>query len=108
MNYPGANSGTPASESSLPPEAIAFATRMFNAARQGDSELLQQAILAGLPANLSNEKGDTLVCVSLSCAYTPDPSNLQSKLSDLLYACSFMIAHARGIPWPFPARKIPH
>lgn len=46
------------------PELIALATRMYNAARQGDSELLQQAILAGLPPNLTNDKGDTLVRVS--------------------------------------------
>lgn len=46
----------------LPPEAIAFATRMYDAARQGNTDLLQQAIDAGLPPNLTNEKGDTLVC----------------------------------------------
>lgn len=55
------NEGSSGASSSLPPEAIALATRMYNAARQGDSELLQQAILAGLPPNMTNEKGDTLV-----------------------------------------------
>lgn len=48
--------------SSLPPAAIKLAMRMYNAAREGNIELLQQAILAGLPANMTNEKGDTLVC----------------------------------------------
>lgn len=52
--------------SSLPPEAIAFATRMYDAARQGNTDLLQQAIDAGLPPNLTNEKGDTLVRFSSS------------------------------------------
>jgi hypothetical protein len=47
----------------LPPEALAFATRMFNAARAGDVDLFRQAIPAGLPVNLTNEKGDTLVCI---------------------------------------------
>lgn len=47
--------------SSLPPEAITFATRMYDAARQGNTDLLQQAIDAGLPPNLTNGKGDTLV-----------------------------------------------
>lgn len=56
----------PTAASSLPPEAIALATRMYNAARQGDADLLQQAITAGLPPNLTNEKGDTLVRVALS------------------------------------------
>lgn len=47
---------------SLPPEAIALATRMYDAARTGDIALLQQALPAGLPANMTNDKGDTLVC----------------------------------------------
>lgn len=54
--------------SSLPPEAIAFATRMYDAARQGNTDLLQQAIDAGLPPNLTNEKGDTLVRFVPSCS----------------------------------------
>ena len=48
--------------SALPPEAIALAARLYNAARQGDKDLLEQALGAGLPANMTNEKGDTLVC----------------------------------------------
>ena len=48
--------------STLPPEAIAFAGRMYDAARQGDIEVFKQALPAGLPANMTNEKGDTLVC----------------------------------------------
>lgn len=47
--------------SSLPPEALELATRMYNAAREGNIELLQQAVPAGLPPNMTNEKGDTLV-----------------------------------------------
>lgn len=46
---------------SLPPEAIALAGRMYNAARNGDIALLEQALPAGLPANMTNDKGDTLV-----------------------------------------------
>lgn len=48
--------------SSLPPEAIELAGRMYDAARAGDLATFQQALPAGLPANLTNEKGDTLVC----------------------------------------------
>lgn len=48
--------------SSLPPEAIELAGRMYDAARAGDLATFQQALPAGLPANLANEKGDTLVC----------------------------------------------
>jgi hypothetical protein len=45
----------------LPPEAIAFATQMYDAARAGRLDIFQQALPAGLPANMTNEKGDSLV-----------------------------------------------
>lgn len=48
----------------LPPEAIALAGRMYDGARKGDIALFQQALPAGLPANMTNEKGDTLVGIS--------------------------------------------
>lgn len=47
--------------SDLPPEAIAFASRMYDAARAGQVDVFQQALPAGLPPNLTNDKGDTLV-----------------------------------------------
>jgi hypothetical protein len=46
---------------SLPPEALAFAGRMYDAARNGDFAIFEQALPAGLPPNMTNEKGDTLV-----------------------------------------------
>ncbi|KAK3385870.1 ankyrin repeat-containing domain protein [Podospora didyma] len=55
---------TQAAASSLPPEAIEFATRMYNAARKGDLDVFKQALPAGLPANMTNEKGDTLVMLA--------------------------------------------
>jgi hypothetical protein len=54
----------------LPPEAIAFATRMYDAARAGQMDIFEQALPAGLPANMTNEKGDSLVGTS---ALTPLP-----------------------------------
>lgn len=54
----------PSAGPSLPPEAIELATRMYNAARQGDGDLLTQAITAGLPPNLTNDKGDTLLMLA--------------------------------------------
>jgi hypothetical protein len=47
---------------SLPPEAIALAARMYDAARAGQMDIFQQALPAGLPVNMRNEKGDSLVC----------------------------------------------
>lgn len=52
--------------SELPPEAIAFATRMYDAARSGQMDVFQQALPAGLPANMMNDKGDSLVWISSS------------------------------------------
>jgi hypothetical protein len=49
----------------LPPEAIAFAGKMYDAARAGQMDIFQQALPAGLPANMTNEKGDSLVSCSI-------------------------------------------
>lgn len=46
---------------SLSPEAIAFAARVYDAARAGQMDMFEQALPAGLPANMTNEKGDSLV-----------------------------------------------
>jgi len=51
--------------SQLPPEALAFATRMYDAARAGQLDVFEQALPAGLPANMTNEKGDSLVSLAL-------------------------------------------
>ena len=42
---------------SLPQETIDFAGKVFNLARQGGDELLGTYLEAGLPANLTNDKG---------------------------------------------------
>jgi hypothetical protein len=55
------NTNSRPSAASLPPEAIALATRMYDAARAGQMDIFQQALPAGLPANMTNEKGDSLV-----------------------------------------------
>ncbi|KAI1826617.1 hypothetical protein F4861DRAFT_536928 [Xylaria intraflava] len=49
-----------ASSTAIPPEAIELATRMYNATREGQIDLFREALPAGLPATLTNDKGDTL------------------------------------------------
>jgi len=49
---------TASNTKSLPAETIDFAHRMFDAAREGNSEPLLQAVDAGLPVNLTNDKGN--------------------------------------------------
>ncbi|CAM1503819.1 Fc.00g014100.m01.CDS01 [Cosmosporella sp. VM-42] len=55
---------TAAGSGSLTPEALAFAGRMYDAARTGDLPIFQQALPAGLPPNMTNEKGDTLLMLA--------------------------------------------
>lgn len=45
----------------MSPEILDFASRKYDAARQGQLDIFQQALPAGLPANMTNDKGDTLV-----------------------------------------------
>ncbi|TGJ81351.1 hypothetical protein E0Z10_g7428 [Xylaria hypoxylon] len=73
----------------IPPEAIEFATRMYNAAREGQMDIFKEALPAGLPANLTNDKGDTLLMlaayyghpelVELLIQHGADPNRLNDK-----------------------------
>ena len=48
--------------SALPADTIAFATRMFDAARAGDPDgSLLAAVEAGLPSNLTNHQGSSFI-----------------------------------------------
>ncbi|KAJ7505817.1 ankyrin repeat-containing domain protein [Mycena galericulata] len=53
-----------ADAASLPPDTVEFAHRMFEAARSGNSELLVAAVDAGLPVNILNEKGNSLLMLA--------------------------------------------
>ncbi|KAK3639162.1 hypothetical protein LTR56_008753 [Elasticomyces elasticus] len=54
----------PKSASQLPPEALALATKLFDFSRQGKTAELRQYITAGIPVNLTNHKGDTLLMLA--------------------------------------------
>ncbi|KAK3679903.1 hypothetical protein LTR78_000280 [Recurvomyces mirabilis] len=54
----------PKDPSTLPPEALDLATKLFDFARQGLTQQLNQYITAGIPANLTNHKGDTLLMLA--------------------------------------------
>ncbi|GAA3027273.1 ankyrin repeat domain-containing protein [Kitasatospora albolonga] len=45
-------------------EVIALAGKLFDAARQGDTALLGAYLDAGAPADLSNDRGDSLVMLA--------------------------------------------
>ncbi|MEV6636001.1 ankyrin repeat domain-containing protein [Actinoplanes sp. NPDC051470] len=61
----------------LDEEAIAYAHRMFDLARAGDTEELAGNVAAGLPANLTNDKGDTLLILA---AYRDHPDTVAALL----------------------------
>ncbi|GAA2626124.1 ankyrin repeat domain-containing protein [Streptomyces vastus] len=46
------------------PEVVELATRMFDLARRGETEALVAYVDAGVPANLTNDRGDSLVMLA--------------------------------------------
>jgi len=58
-------------------EAIALAWRMFDLARCGDTNELISTVMAGLPADLTNDKGDTLLILA---AYHNHPGTVTALL----------------------------
>ena len=46
------------------PEVVEFATKIFDLARQGGTEALVAYVDAGVPANLTNDRGDSLVMLA--------------------------------------------
>ncbi|WP_354643644.1 ankyrin repeat domain-containing protein [Kitasatospora camelliae] len=46
------------------PEVLALAVKLFDAARAGDAALLAAYVDAGAPADLTNERGDTLLMLA--------------------------------------------
>ncbi|CZT21905.1 related to ankyrin [Ramularia collo-cygni] len=70
-------SSTP-SASTLPPEALALATKLFNLARTGSTPELDAYTTAGIPLNLTNHAGDTLIMLA---AYHGHASTCQMLVS---------------------------
>ncbi|GJC81542.1 putative ankyrin repeat protein PA3287 [Colletotrichum liriopes] len=80
-------------------EAIKLAASMYNAAREGNKRVLEEAILDGLPPNLTNEKGDTLLMlaayyghadlVKLLIQHGADPNRLNDKRQSPLAGAVF-------------------
>jgi len=46
------------------PEVVELATKIFDLARRGESEQLASYVDAGVPANLTNDRGDSLVMLA--------------------------------------------
>ena len=61
----------------LDEETLAFAHRMFELARHGHADELAAYVDAGLPPNLTNDKGDTLLILA---AYHQHPETARALL----------------------------
>lgn len=57
-------SQTPRSVEDLPPAALDLAAKLFDLAREGNTATLKQYIDAGVPKNLTNSSGDTLLMLT--------------------------------------------
>ncbi|MEU0551117.1 ankyrin repeat domain-containing protein [Micromonospora sp. CA-249363] len=62
----------------LDAETLAFAHRMFDLARAGAADELAAQVDAGLPVNLTNDKGDTLLILA---AYHSHPDTVAALLA---------------------------
>lgn len=71
-------------------EALAFAHRMFDLARDGRTEELSGYVDAGLPVNMTNDKGDTLLILA---AYHAHPATVAALLAR---GADHTIANDRG------------
>jgi ankyrin repeat protein len=54
----------PQSVADLPPAALDLAAKLFDLAREGNTATLHQYISAGVPKNLTNSTGDTLLMLT--------------------------------------------
>ncbi|KAG0696481.1 ankyrin repeat-containing domain protein [Suillus ampliporus] len=73
---------TQSNPNSLPADTISFAHRMFDAAREGNGELLFQAVDAGLPVNLTNDKGNTLLMLAAYAGHAEVTKGLLQRKAD--------------------------
>jgi len=66
----------------LDDETLAFAHRMFDLARSGSTDELAASVDAGLPVDLTNAKGDTLLILAAYHAHPPTVEALLARGAD--------------------------
>ncbi|KAK7032921.1 ankyrin [Favolaschia claudopus] len=67
---------------SLSAESIDFAHRMFEAARTGNTELVVAAVDAGLPVNILNSKGNSLLMLAAYAGHADLTTKLLERGGD--------------------------
>lgn len=80
---PEASTATmPGSVDKLPSAALDLASKLFDLAREGNTDLLAQYLQAGIPVNLTNHSGDTLLMLAAYHGHQDAVSLLLSKGAD--------------------------
>ncbi|MEU2118395.1 ankyrin repeat domain-containing protein [Streptomyces sp. NPDC016459] len=64
------------------PEVIELASKVFDLARTGDADALTAYVDAGVPANLTNDKGDSLVMLAAYHGHAAAVSALLARGAD--------------------------
>lgn len=64
------------------PEVIELASKVFDLARAGDADALAAYVDAGVPANLTNDKGDSLVMLAAYHGHSAAVSALLARGAD--------------------------
>ncbi|MYW64917.1 ankyrin repeat domain-containing protein [Streptomyces sp. SID8379] len=64
------------------PEVVELATKIFDLARRGETEALVAYVDAGVPANLTNDRGDTLVMLAAYHGHAPAVTALLGRGAD--------------------------
>jgi ankyrin repeat protein len=64
------------------PDVLELAAKIFNLARDGETGALAAYVDAGVPVNLSNDKGDTLVMLAAYHGHAPAVAALLERGAD--------------------------
>lgn len=70
------------SASQLPPAALELASRLFDYAREGNTPLLSQYLNAGIPPNLTNHAGDTILMLAAYHGHAATVAAILAKGAD--------------------------
>ncbi|MFJ7628913.1 ankyrin repeat domain-containing protein [Streptomyces sp. NPDC097595] len=64
------------------PEVVELASKVFDLARAGDADALAAYVDAGVPANLTNDRGDSLLMLAAYHGHAPAVAALASRGAD--------------------------
>ncbi|AEN08759.1 MULTISPECIES: ankyrin repeat domain-containing protein [unclassified Streptomyces] len=64
------------------PEVVELATKVFDLARRGETDSLAAYVDAGVPANLTNDRGDSLLMLAAYHGHAPAVTALAGRGAD--------------------------